>query len=156
MQRAVYDILTPVGTLRLTETDGLLSGVGFAQGACLYTEKTPLLQETARMLHAYFAGERREFDLPLAQEQGTAFQNAVWRALRKIPYGETVSYGDIAREIGHPKAFRAVGMACHVNPIAIIVPCHRVIGTNGKLTGYAEGLQVKKALLELEREGLRK
>lgn len=156
MQRSFFDMSTPVGTLRLTETDGLLSGVVFAQGPCLYAEETPLLRETARMLRAYFAGEQRDFDLPLAQEQGTAFQNAVWRALRRIPYGETVSYGDIAREIGHPKAFRAVGMACHVNPIAIIVPCHRVIGTNGKLTGYAEGLQVKKALLELEQEGLRK
>lgn len=100
-------------------------------------------------LNAYAAGELREFTVPL-QLRGTPFQMSVWRALLKIPYGETRSYADIARAIGHPRAFRAVGMANHSNPIAIIVPCHRVVGTNRSLTGYGGGLELKKALLELE------
>ena len=100
-------------------------------------------------LGEYFAGERTEFDLPLAPD-GTPFQAQVWEALTRIPYGRTASYGEIARGIGHPSASRAVGMANGRNPISILVPCHRVIGTDGKLTGYAGGVERKRFLLELE------
>ena len=100
-------------------------------------------------LREYFAGNRKKFELPLAAE-GTDFQKRVWEALRTIPYGETRSYKEIARLCGNEKACRAVGMANHVNPLAIVVPCHRVVGSSGKLTGYAGGLEVKQQLLELE------
>ena len=108
-----------------------------------------LLKETIRQLRAYFAGELRAFDLPLDM-QGTPFQKRVWKELEKIPYGETRSYMQIAVAVGAPKAVRAVGAANGSNPIPIIVPCHRVIGTSGKLTGYGGGLPLKKRLLELE------
>ena len=110
-----------------------------------------MLVRAQRQLEEYFRGERTRFDLPL-QPKGTPFQLAVWRALTEIPYGETASYGDVARAVGRPKAFRAVGMANHCNPIPIIVPCHRVIGSDGRLTGYAGGLEIKRALLELEQK----
>ena len=106
--------------------------------------------DAVEQLDAYFAGERWEFDLEL-DLVGTNFQRRVWQALRTIPYGETRSYGHIAEQIGSPGAFRAVGLANGHNPIGIIVPCHRVIGTNGSLTGYGGGLERKKILLELER-----
>lgn len=100
-------------------------------------------------LEEYFLGRRREFDLPLSPD-GTEFQKRVWAALREIPYGETRSYSEIAGQVGNPKAVRAVGMANHRNPIAIMIPCHRVIGKNGSLTGYAGGLDLKERLLKLE------
>jgi methylated-DNA-[protein]-cysteine S-methyltransferase len=112
------------------------------------------LAEAACQLRAYFGGELKEFALTLAPE-GTAFQLAVWRQLSQIPYGETISYGELARRVGNPKASRAVGLANGSNPIAIIVPCHRVIGSNGKLTGYGGGLPIKEQLLALERKQLR-
>lgn len=105
--------------------------------------------EAARQLREYFAGEREQFELPLAPE-GTEFQRAVWRRLQEIPYGETVSYGEVAKCIGNPKASRAVGAANGQNPIPIVIPCHRVVGANGKLTGFGGGLPVKEALLALE------
>jgi methylated-DNA-[protein]-cysteine S-methyltransferase len=108
--------------------------------------------ETARQLGEYFAGERTAFDLPL-RATGTAFEQRVWDELRDIPYGETTSYGAIARRLGHPRAARAVGRANGRNPLAIVVPCHRVIGASGALTGYAGGLDRKRALLALERAG---
>src|SRR3954469_18995037 len=108
-----------------------------------------LLEPARRQLSEYFAGERSEFGLPL-RPSGGPFQLQVWAALLKIPYGETASYGEIAREIGHPTAFRAVGAANGQSPIAIVVPCHRVIGSNGSLTGYGGGLPAKRALLDLE------
>lgn len=109
------------------------------------------LAETIRQLRAYFAGELHDFDLPLAP-QGPAFHQRVWRALCKIPYGETISYGELARRVGSPNASRAVGRANGANPIAIVIPCHRVIGSNGKLTGYGGGLPRKEFLLGLERK----
>jgi len=109
-----------------------------------------VLQEVARQLQAYFAGGLREFQLPLAPA-GTAFQERVWRELLGVPYGETRSYGDIARLIGAPAAVRAVGAANGRNPIPIVIPCHRIIGANGKLTGFGGGLPLKKFLLNLER-----
>ena len=105
--------------------------------------------EALRQLRAYFAGELLDFDLALAPE-GTAFQLAVWQALRRIPYGETVSYGEVARAIGRPTASRAVGAANGRNPLPIVIPCHRVIGSTGKLTGFGGGLDTKAALLALE------
>lgn len=112
-------------------------------------EETPLLRAAREALQDYFAGERRDFDLPLAPA-GTDFQRAVWEALRAIPYGGTRTYGEIAAAVGRPKAVRAVGQANHVNPLPIFIPCHRVVGKNGALTGYAGGLDLKRALLALE------
>jgi methylated-DNA-[protein]-cysteine S-methyltransferase len=109
----------------------------------------PILEEAARQLRAYFAGRLWQFDVPL-DPQGTDFQLRVWRALLGIPYGETRSYAKVATAIGAPKAVRAVGAANGANPIAIIVPCHRVIGSGGQLTGYGGGLPLKRMLLELE------
>lgn len=114
-------------------------------------DDSPLLTEAFRQLEEYFRGERKNFDLPL-ELHGTDFQRRVWQELLKIPYGETVSYKNIAERVGNPYAARAVGMANHNNPIAIIVPCHRVIGADGRLGGYAGGVDFKVALLALERQ----
>ena len=114
-------------------------------------KETSLIKNTKQQLDEYFAGKRKKFDIPIKLD-GTDFQIKVWKELLKIPYGETCSYLDIAKRIGNPKASRAVGMANNKNKIIIIVPCHRVIGSNKKLVGYACGLDVKEKLLELERE----
>jgi methylated-DNA-[protein]-cysteine S-methyltransferase len=114
------------------------------------SESRQKLAPYLRELNEYFAGERREFTMPL-DLRGTAFQLACWQALLAIPYGETCSYGDIARAIGHPQAFRAVGMSNNRNPVAIVVPCHRVIASGGSLCGYGGGLDIKRKLLDLER-----
>ena len=113
----------------------------------------PLLVQAVKQLRSYFGGDLREFDLPLAP-QGTDFQLRVWRELRSIPYGRTRSYMEVAGAIGAPKAVRAVGAANGANPIVIVVPCHRVIGSNGKLTGFGGGLPLKQRLLQLERGSL--
>ena len=139
---------TPLGPLRIAEGPGGIVSVGFAEKADP-SQPGPLCQEAARQLGEYFAGERTAFDLSL-QPEGTAFQRAVWRELTAIPYGETRSYGEIARRLGREKAARAVGQAIHRNPLLILVPCHRVIGKNGALTGFAAGLDRKQALLRLE------
>lgn len=115
-----------------------------------WKETSAALGEPIRQLRAYFAGELRCFDLPLAPE-GTPFQQRVWHELLRIPYGETISYGELARRIGNPNGSRAVGLANGSNPISIVIPCHRVIGSNGKLTGYGGGLKAKEWLLALER-----
>jgi methylated-DNA-[protein]-cysteine S-methyltransferase len=114
-----------------------------------FEESAAAMRDCVRELEEYFAGRRREFSFPL-DLRGTDFQLACWRALLAIPYGETRSYGDIARAVGRPQGFRAVGMANHRNPIAIVVPCHRVIASDGTLCGYGGGLDVKRRLLELE------
>lgn len=119
-------------------------------GGCYVQKETELIKRTKMQLEEYFAGKRKNFDLPLAAE-GTDFQKKVWNALLEIPYGKTVSYGELAKKLGKPKAARAVGGACNKNPICIIVPCHRVIGANGNLTGYAFGLDFKRKLLQLEK-----
>lgn len=116
-------------------------------------ESKPALAPYLRALNDYFAGKRREFCLPL-DLRGTGFQLACWRALLEIPYGETRSYSDIAQAIGHPHAYRAVGMSNNRNPVAIIVPCHRVIASSGSLCGYGGGLEVKRRLLDLEQASL--
>jgi methylated-DNA-[protein]-cysteine S-methyltransferase len=136
--------------LRLIASDSGLRRVEFA-GNCAGVPEAPvpLLVDAERQLRAYFAGRLHRFDLPLEME-GTEFQKRVWRALLAIPYGETRSYGQVAAAIGDLKAVRAVGTANGANPIAIVVPCHRVIGAGGALTGYAGGLTLKRKLLELE------
>ena len=115
--------------------------------------ETPLIREAAEQLWEYFEGRRMMFELPLALV-GTSFQRRVWEALRRIPYGSCRTYGEVAREVGVAGAARAVGLACNRNPWIIIVPCHRVVGAGGKLTGYAHGLECKQALLELEHSHL--
>ena len=149
-------IESPVGLLRLTSNGAALTGLfldkqhGPQIGAdWVEADDAAPFAEVRRQIAAYFAGRRRVFDLPLAPS-GTEFQRQVWAALAAVPYGTTVSYGEIARRIGLPKAARAVGLANGRNPLSIVVPCHRVIGASGKLTGYGGGLLRKEALLALE------
>jgi methylated-DNA-[protein]-cysteine S-methyltransferase len=147
-------IATPLGTMAATFSGPALTSLVFVDApATLAGSPSGAAAASLAALHAalddYFAGRGARFDIPLAPA-GTAFQQAVWKALRDIPYGATASYGEIARRIGRPRAVRAVGAANARNPIAIIVPCHRVIGADGTLTGYAGGLSRKRALLALE------
>ncbi|MDO4530376.1 MAG: methylated-DNA--[protein]-cysteine S-methyltransferase [Bacillota bacterium] len=142
---------TPLGTLCIGEGAGCITRVTWTKiPTDAVQEETEGIRCCYEQLTEYFAGERREFDLPL-QPMGTPFQQRVWEALQNIPYGETRTYGEIAKAIGKPGAARAVGMANHKNPIGILIPCHRVIGADGRLTGYAGGLEKKEFLLELER-----
>jgi len=143
---------SPVGRLLLAADEAGLRKVLFGGApADSWREDPAPLAETVRQLRTYFAGELRDFDLLLAP-QGTPFQLRVWRELRNIPYGQTISYGELARRVGSPKGSRAVGLANGANPISIVVPCHRVIGSNGKLTGYGGGIENKELLLALEKE----
>lgn len=119
----------------------------------LESNKSPLIKETIEQLEEYLQGKRKSFDIPL-DPKGTEFQKSVWNELLKIPYGETCSYGEIAKRIGNPKAARAIGMANNRNPISIVIPCHRVIGASGKLVGYGGGIAIKEKLLNLEKENL--
>ena len=149
---------SPLGKLLLTGNK-LLESLDFPRGKTrkepetdwIYKEEVFL--EAIDQLKAYFSGNLTKFDLKL-NVQGTHFQKMVWRELAKIPYGETISYGELAKRIGNPNASRAVGMANGKNPVSIIVPCHRVIGKNGSLTGFGGGLEVKKNLLEFEKRNL--
>ena len=142
---------TPIGLIGLAEEDGAIVRLYLPGQPTprLMPHPTALLKRGREQLLEYLAGDRREFTLPLAP-QGTAFQLRVWQVLRAIPWGEVRGYGDIARAAGSPRGFRAVGMANHRNPIPILIPCHRVIGADGSLTGYAGGLELKIALLSLE------
>ena len=154
-------VASPIGPLTLVAADGALAGVymqaqrhlppAWALGEPAATDgpDAATLAEAARQLAEYFAGQRTGFELPLATG-GTEFQRRVWAALRDIPYGETISYGELARRIGSASASRAVGLANGRNPVSIIVPCHRVVGSNGSLTGYGGGLDRKRFLLGLE------
>ena len=148
------DLQTSLGWLRVVEENAAIVRLDIlreqTEAPVDWKRKdTDLLLEAGRQLEEYFAGIRAGFSLPLAP-QGTDFQKAVWRQLEAIPYGETRTYGQIAAALGKPKASRAVGGANHNNPIAIVIPCHRVIGANGSLTGYAGGLDLKEKLLHLE------
>ena len=146
-----YDL--PVGKIGVAEEDGAVTNIllpGDAIPAGVERRETPLLKQAGAQLSEYCAGKRTEFTLPLHFDVGTPFEQSVWEALRAIPYGETCSYADIARAVERPAACRAVGRANGRNPIAIIVPCHRVIGANGTLTGYSGGLAFKEALLRIE------
>lgn len=153
---------SPVGDLRIIERDGAISAIEFspfrqpADGRPLGARDDghPLLAEAVRQLEAYFARDLKEFDLPLAP-QGSDFQRRVWDQLRTIGYGETASYGQVAARLGMTNAAsRAVGLANGRNPIPVVIPCHRVIGANGTLTGYAGGLERKQILLSLEQDAL--
>jgi methylated-DNA-[protein]-cysteine S-methyltransferase len=150
---------SPVGPLLLVADEAGLRQILFVNGRhharpeAGWKEDAAPLKNTVSQLRSYFAGEREDFDLSLAPE-GTPFQQDVWRRLCEIPFGETISYGELARRIGNPQASRAVGLANGSNPIPIVIPCHRVIGSNGNLTGYGGGLPIKEKLLALERKQL--
>jgi methylated-DNA-[protein]-cysteine S-methyltransferase len=151
---------SPIGKLLLVASERGLEQIWFegqTHKAVLGDDchaDSAMLRHTVGQLRAYFAGELETFDIHLAPE-GTTFQLKVWNELLEIPYGETISYGELARRIGNPNASRAVGLANGTNPIPIIIPCHRVIGSNGKLTGYGGGLPIKEKLLALEKRQLR-
>ena len=148
---------TPLGTVRIVARGDAIAGVWFdgqkydavPDASWRELPVDPLLRDAARQLEEYFAGRRGRFDVALAP-QGTAFQQSVWRAIATVPAGRTASYGDLARRIGRPSAVRAVGAAVGRNPLSVIVPCHRIVGSDGSLTGYAGGLERKRALLALE------
>jgi methylated-DNA-[protein]-cysteine S-methyltransferase len=161
--------MKPICTLRMDSPLGPITLAASAQGLCgtwfdeqkhgptdadrqywTTDEHHPVLQSTAALLQSYFAGERPTFDVPLDLSAGTAFQQSVWQALLAIPTGQSQSYGGLATQLNKPKAVRAVGAAVGRNPVSIIVPCHRILGAGGQLTGYAGGLWRKQALLELE------
>lgn len=146
---------SPIGGLRIHVSAGLVTAIAFGPDQPSGTRVAdPLLDRVEAQLTEYFAGERTAFDLPLANE-GSEFQKKVWSELQRIPFGETASYGDIARRLGYePGISRAVGAANGANPIPVVVPCHRVIGADGSLTGYAGGIERKRTLLALERPGL--
>lgn len=154
---------SPVGLLRIKAEMGAVTeldmaekqDVEYAPGEWKILEgdrEEHLLKQTIQQLQEYFAGQRRDFTIPI-RTNGTPFREKVWEALRTIPYGETRSYGQIAAQVGKPKASRAVGGANHHNPVMILTPCHRVIGADGSLTGFGGGLDVKEKLLQLEKEG---
>lgn len=145
-------IKTPAGPLLIAGNDKALTHLCFHAGELPpYVEQgeTPVLNEAANQLAEYFAGKRTAFTVSL-QPAGTEFQKRVWQALTEIPFGETTTYGNLAAAIGNPKGARAVGLANNRNPIPIFIPCHRVVGANGSLTGYRGGLQLKQILLDLE------
>ena len=141
-------IETPIGAIRIREEQGYITELYTTARTC--ASRTPLAEKAEQQLAEYFSGKRTEFDLP-CRPKGTAFQEKVWAALRQIPYAETRSYKDIACAIGSPKACRAVGGAIHRNPILILIPCHRVIGADGSMTGFGAGIPLKETLLTLER-----
>ena len=156
MTEAWTTVPTPLGDLLLVALDGALVKAHFAPydvPAAPESPDEPVLREAVRQLQEHFAGERTDFDLPLAPP-GTAFQKRVWDELRRIPYGTTTTYGALALRLGDPRCVRAVGLANGRNPIAVVVPCHRVVGSDGKLRGYAGGIERKQRLLALESASL--
>lgn len=144
---------TKIGKIGIVENGTAITHLYFGEiiSEDINMIETPLLKKAKQELEEYLDGKRKTFDLPLAPE-GTEFMQKVWKALKEIPYGETCSYKDIAKSIGNIKASRAVGMANNRNPILIFIPCHRVIGANGSLVGYAGGLDIKEKLLEMEKQ----
>ncbi|BDR83877.1 methylated-DNA--[protein]-cysteine S-methyltransferase [Clostridium tetani] len=150
---SIYSYQTEIGKIYIVENGTAITHLYFNECPILDNFKkkeTELIKKAYNQLKEYFLGKRKEFDLPLLPK-GTDFQQKVWKALREIPFGETKSYGEIAKNIGNPKALRAVGMANNKNPISIFIPCHRVIGSNGKLVGYGGGLKIKEYLLKIEK-----
>ena len=147
----IKTVATPLGDMTLVERSGKLTELRLkaSTGEGEQEQETPLLKQAAKELSEYFGGGRTTFSVPLEAE-GTAFQQSVWNALRQIPYGQTLSYGGVAANIGKPKAARAVGMANNRNPLPIFIPCHRVIGADGQMVGYGGGIDVKTFLLDLE------
>ncbi len=153
MSVALYK--SPIGIIKIEENQGKVTSISMERRENRQKKANPehpseLTDRVSKQLEEYFQGKRSQFDFPCCPE-GTAFQKKVWQTLLEIPYGETRSYKDIAAAIGQPKACRAVGMANNKNPIALAIPCHRVIGSKGELTGYAGGLEIKKQLLDMEK-----
>ena len=151
--KTTYYYKSPIGTLKLICSNNALLYLNFVD----YSDENPeeltdIILTCKEQLDKYFMGELKKFNIPLAFEIGTDFQRSVWKALKDIPFGETRSYKDVAKDIGNPKAVRAVGGANNKNPISIVVPCHRVIGISGKLVGYASGLKNKEWLLAHEKK----
>jgi len=140
---------SPIGTLEITVNENGIKSVLFVENEPSIRSSNPVLNECTKQLSEYFENKRTEFDLPL-NPTGTNFQKTVWEELQNIPFGKTISYMNLAKRLGDPKVIRAVGTANGKNPIAIIIPCHRVIGSDGSLTGYAGGLKRKQWLLEHE------
>jgi methylated-DNA-[protein]-cysteine S-methyltransferase len=151
MQQFFACFESPIGTIELVSTENNLLQLNFVESSPAISEPHPFLRKCQAQLDEYFQGKRLAFELS-CQLDGTAFQKQVWQELTKIPFGETRTYGDIARIIGNSKAFRAVGNANNKNKMAIVIPCHRVVGTDGKLTGYAGGLWRKEWLLNHEKK----
>ena len=150
----IFFYSTSIGKIGIADNDEAITNLFFKGEKVpqdVNVRETALIREAAVQLKDYLAGKRKDFEVPLAMV-GTAFQQMVWKALTNIPYGETRSYKQIAESIGNPKACRAVGLANNKNPIAVFVPCHRVIGANGKLVGYADGLDMKGKLLGMEKQ----
>lgn len=153
--KAIYKYDGPLGTYALEEQNGFLTRLWLGDRMAMLpgdteTSETPLLKEAHRQLTAYFARKQKKIDLPIAPV-GTPFQLKIWRLLLEIPYGTTITYGELARRSGDVKASRAVGMANSRNPLPILIPCHRVVGSGGKLTGYTGGVNIKIGLLQIER-----
>ncbi|WP_283171013.1 methylated-DNA--[protein]-cysteine S-methyltransferase [Curtanaerobium respiraculi] len=146
-----YSYPTSIGVLTISCREGAVSRVSFGAREPAEGERRPseLSNRAVNQIHEYLSGKRKVFDIPM-QARGTEFQRAVWRCIAAIPYGQTRSYADVAASIGRPTAFRAVGLACNANPLPLLVPCHRVVGSNGSLTGYAGGVELKRLLLALE------
>ena len=143
---------TEIGRLYLAEEDGCIVKISSGQAPVEDVQgDSPLLEQAAKEVAEYLAGRRRKFSVPV-KAKGMPFQEKVWAALRQIPFGETRSYGEIAKMVGSPKGARAVGMACNRNPVLLMIPCHRVVGSNGKLVGFACGLPMKEKLLSLEKQ----
>jgi len=149
--KTTYYYNSPIGTIKLVCNENFLQEMEFTDETGENSQKQSKVISTCKeQLDRYFAGKLTKFNIPLDIVKGTAFQRNVWKALQSIPYGETRSYKEIAIQIGNPKAVRAVGGANNKNPIGIVIPCHRVIGSNGKLVGYASGLDKKEMLLKIE------
>ena len=150
MTPVTYTFSSPIGIVRLTEEQEAITHIALTDHCNTSSSPSPLMCEAERQITEYLNGTRHQMDFAIRME-GTPFQLHVWQALQQIPYGSTRSYGELASLLGNPGASRAVGMACNKNPLLLIVPCHRVIGANGKLTGFACGLDVKRYLLLLEK-----
>lgn len=151
---AVFFYETDIGIIGIEEKNGFISNVYFGKDDIednIEIKETKLVKEASIQLNKYISGELKEFKLPLSPK-GTEFMNEVWNGLCEIPYGEVLTYKEMGEKIGRPKAARAVGLACNRNPIPIFIPCHRIVGSSGKLTGYLGGVDIKEKLLNIERK----
>lgn len=152
----IFSYETDIGRINIVENNNAIIEIYFGENEIsndIEIKETSLIKKTIKQLEEYFMGKRKAFDISIFSE-GTEFQKKVWNELINIPYGETRSYGEIAKRVNNPKGARAIGMANNKNPISIIIPCHRVIGASGKLVGYGGGLDIKEKLLKLEKENL--
>ncbi len=153
MTPITYTFSSPIGIVRLTEEREAITRIALTEHCDALSSPTPLLCEAERQITEYLNGTRRQMDFAIRME-ATPFQLRVWQALQQIPYGSTRTYGELATLLSSPRASRSVGMACNKNPLLLIVPCHRVIGANGRLTGFACGLDIKRHLLSLEKKAI--